>query len=106
MKKAVVVLMMVLLVGAALSFSAYASDDAEVVKQALTSMGDAVTRRQLVKLLGHQAWDVRLAAVERLAPDTGEDEVGAALEARLEGERDDLVAGAIERALDRGRRQG
>jgi len=82
-----------------------AHQDAEVVKQALTSMGEAVTRPQLVKLLGHEAWDVRLAAVERLAPDIGEAEVGAALGARLEVERDDLVAGAIERALDRGRRQ-
>jgi len=81
-------------------------EDAEVVKQALTSLGDAVTRPQLVKLLSHRAWDVRLAAVERLAPDTGAAEVRIALDARLAVERDDLVAGAIERALDQGGRRG
>jgi HEAT repeat protein len=79
--------------------------DAEVVKQALSSLGDAVSREQLIRLLGHRAWDVRLAAVERLAAAIGEAVVVGALEARLAIERDDLVSGAIERALDRGRRR-
>jgi HEAT repeat protein len=75
--------------------------DAEVVKQALSSLGEAVTRDQLVKLLGHSAWDVRLAAVEKLAAEVGQPVVVENLERRLEVERDDLVHGAIERALAR-----
>jgi HEAT repeat protein len=83
-----------------------AHEDAEVVKQALTSMGDAVTSAQLVRLLGHRAWDVRLAAVERLAPEVDQAEVAGGLSDQLAVERDDLVVGAIERALKKARRRG
>jgi HEAT repeat protein len=81
-------------------------EDAEVVKQALSSLGEAVTRAQLVKLLEHRAWDVRLAAVERLGQEIGEAAVADALRDQLAVERDDLVAGAIERALTREGRRG
>jgi HEAT repeat protein len=82
-----------------------AHEDAEVVKQALSSLGGAVAREQLVKLLAHQSWDVRLAAVERLAAEIDQPAVARVLEERLLVEQDDLVAGAIERALDRSRRR-
>ena len=62
-------------------------------------------RYRLIRLLGNRAWDVRLAAVERLTAAIGEAVVVEALAARLAVERDDLVSGAIERALARGRRR-
>ena len=74
--------------------------ETEVVKKALIFLGAAVTDAELIALLGAEAWDVRLAAVEHLSRregDTGS--ITDALRAALAGEEDDLVHASIERAL-------
>jgi HEAT repeat protein len=76
-----------------------AHPDAEVVKRALTSLGSAVTSRQLAGLLQHPAWDVRLAAVERLAEAAPEPGQLAALDEHRRRETDDLVRRALDRTL-------
>ncbi|MCP4675876.1 MAG: hypothetical protein GY854_10290 [Deltaproteobacteria bacterium] len=79
-----------------------AHEDSEVVKQALAALGSSVTVEQLVKLLAHSGWDVRLAAVDRLAAQKGMPAMRGALEAHLDVERDDLVRRAIQRVLGSG----
>jgi HEAT repeat protein len=74
--------------------------DSEVVKQALSLFGANVSSARLEKLLRHCMWDVRLAAVDRLALEQG-DEVAAALKEHMKKEPDDLVKRAIGRVLDR-----
>jgi HEAT repeat protein len=76
-----------------------AHPDAEVVKRALISLGSAVTLGQLAGLLGHPAWDVRLAAVERFAESAPAPEALEALRSHRPREADDLVRRAIERIL-------
>jgi HEAT repeat protein len=76
-----------------------AHPDAEVVKRALASLGAAVTPGQLAGLLGHRAWDVRLAAVERFAEAAPAPAALAALRGHRQRETDDLVRRAIERIL-------
>ncbi|MCP4599631.1 MAG: hypothetical protein GY847_03670 [Proteobacteria bacterium] len=73
--------------------------DSEVVKQALAVLGPSIPVSQLIHLLRHPQWDVRLAAVDRLASRKGDNEVREALEARFGNEKDDLVLGAIERVV-------
>ncbi len=76
-----------------------AHEDSEVVKQALAALGSSVTGDQLVKLLEHSGWDVRLATVDRLAAQKDDPKMRVALEAHLDVERDDLVRRAIKRVL-------
>jgi HEAT repeat protein len=74
--------------------------ETEVVKKALVFLDASVTDDELVALLGAAAWDVRLAAVERLARRMAADgAIAAALDAALSHEEDDLVLASIERAL-------
>jgi hypothetical protein len=79
-----------------------------VVKKALVFLDASVTDDELIALLHAKAWDVRLAAVERLSlrsalpasPSTTEGKaILAALDAALAHEEDDLVLASIERAL-------
>ncbi len=74
-------------------------EDSEVIKQALAVLGSSVAPSQLIKLLDHPGWDVRLAAVDRLASLKDDARVRSALEAHLKCEKDDLVVNAIERML-------
>jgi HEAT repeat protein len=81
-----------------------AHEDAEVVKKVLTALDDSLADAEIVPFLSSRAWDVRLAAVERLAPRAAQDgPVAQALRAAATREDDDLVRSAIERALERGR---
>jgi HEAT repeat protein len=74
--------------------------ETEVIKKAIVLLDASVTDAELVALLGAEAWDVRLAAVERLSLRTGAGgSVADALGAALAREEDDLVRAAIERAL-------
>jgi HEAT repeat protein len=73
--------------------------DSEVVKQALTVLGPTVSSSQLVNLLNHTSWDVRLAAVSRLALIKEDRQAHEALFNHLDREKDDLVREAIERIL-------
>ena len=73
--------------------------DSEVVKQALTLFGSNLSSTRLVRLLSHPMWDVRLAAVDRLEADKGE-EAKAALKNHMKKEPDDLVKRAIGRLLE------
>ncbi len=80
-------------------------DDSEVVKKALLFLGSAISGQRIVALLKHPAWDVRLAAVDRLScGDYKDPEISVELEARLRDEKDDLVRASIEHAL--GEREG
>ena len=80
-------------------------DDSEVVKKALSFLGSAISGQRIAGLLKHPAWDVRLAAVDRLScGDYKDPEISVELEARLLDERDDLVRASIEHAL--GERKG
>ena len=81
-----------------------AHEDGEVVKQALAALGSSVTGEQIVKLLEHSGWDVRLAAVDRLAAHKDDPTMRSALETHLDVERDDLVRQAIKRLLGSGTR--
>jgi len=78
--------------------------DSEVVKQALLALGPSVSAVQLMRLLNHPEWDVRLAAVDRLASMKGDSDVSKALSSHLAKEKDDLVIGAIERVFGVGER--
>jgi HEAT repeat protein len=74
--------------------------ETEVVKKALVFLDASVTDAELVALLGAEAWDVRLAAVERLSRRTGDGgAVADALREAQASEEDDLVHASIERAL-------
>ncbi len=73
--------------------------DSEVVKQALTVLGATVSSSELVNLLDHANWDVRLAAVSRLALIRDDQQAHEALFNHLNREKDDLVREAIERIL-------
>jgi len=74
--------------------------ETEVVKKALVFLDASVTDFELVALLAAEAWDVRLAAVERLSRRVvAGGAVADALRKALEGEEDDLVRASIERAL-------
>ena len=75
--------------------------DTEVVKTAIAALGDTVTDAELVALLCADAWDVRLAAVERLSRRALKPAVLDSIRAALATEEDDLVRAAIERALAR-----
>lgn len=75
--------------------------DSEVVKKALLFLGSAISGQRIVALLKHPAWDVRLAAVDRLScGDYKDPEIPVELKARLRDEKDDLVRASIEHALD------
>lgn len=76
--------------------------DSEVVKQALTVLGSTVSSSQLVDLLDHDSWDVRLAVVARLAQMKEDEQAHEALFSHLNQEKDDLVREAIERILRQG----
>jgi len=81
--------------------------EAEVVKKALVFLDASVTDAELVALLGAAAWDVRLAAVERLSRRVGAGgAVAEALRGALSREEDDLVHAAIERVLGVGAGKG
>ncbi len=76
-------------------------EDAEVVKRALLFLGSDVSAAELGKLLEHAAWDVRLAAVDRLTSADDDDEaITQKLVVRLDLEQDDLVNTSILRALE------
>jgi HEAT repeat protein len=77
----------------------HAHHDSEVLKRALALLGPEVSTGQLVELVAHEAWDVRLVVVDLLAAKRDEPAGREALAGRLESERDDLVRRAIERAL-------
>ncbi len=79
--------------------------DREVVKQALLVLGPSVSAIQLMRLLNHPEWDVRLAVVDRLASFKEDREVSEALNDHLSREKDDLVVGAIERVFGIGERR-
>jgi HEAT repeat protein len=70
--------------------------DSEVVKQALAVFGSTVYPAQLAKLLSNSEWDVRLAAVERLASVQNDKTVESILSKHLKNETNDLVREAIE----------
>jgi HEAT repeat protein len=74
--------------------------ETEVVKKALVLLDESVTDAELVALLVADAWDVRLAAVERLSRRArGAPGIVGALRAALADEEDDLVRASIERSL-------
>jgi len=78
--------------------------DKEVVKKALAFLGPAVSVPELAALLAHEAWDIRLAVVERLTAMAAADEAAAdPMRARLLVEDDDLVRASLERALTTGK---
>lgn len=76
--------------------------DDEVVKQSLRAIRETDHPRTEARLsvgLEHAAWHVRVVAA-RLLGEIGGEAARAALEARLEVEKDDLVSAAIREALD------
>ncbi|MFO8072980.1 MAG: HEAT repeat domain-containing protein [Polyangia bacterium] len=73
--------------------------DSEVVKKALLALGHSVSGEVLARLLDNKAWDVRLAAVERLAQADDSDTVVRALKGRIDREEDDLVRDAMRKVL-------
>ncbi|MCP4680331.1 MAG: hypothetical protein GY854_33550 [Deltaproteobacteria bacterium] len=75
-------------------------EDGEVIKQALTVLGSSLSISQLIGLLEHSQWDVRLAAVDRLSLNKDDAQVRKALETHIGIERDDLVTEAIKRTLE------
>jgi HEAT repeat protein len=75
-------------------------DDGEIVKRALALLGTEISPSRLVDLIGHPAWDVRLAVVDLLSRMRGSGGARASLEARLAEEEDDLVRQAIVRVLE------
>lgn len=77
--------------------------DGEVVKQALSVLSESVPNERLARLLEHQAWDVRLAAVEGLETRALDEGLENALRSRLAREDDDLVREAMRRLLGRTR---
>lgn len=76
------------------------ASDAEVVKQALTALGECQPQsfEHLARALTDARWDVRQLAV-RLVAAAKHTEAPALLEARLESEEDDLVRAELIEAL-------
>ena len=73
--------------------------DSEVVKQALLSYRGEVSDDDLVRLLAHPDWDVRLAAVQGCCQKGAATPILDALNLRVEEEENDLVRRAVEEAL-------
>jgi HEAT repeat protein len=84
---------------AAMKGELLAHPEAEVVKKALVFLDAVMTDAELIALLDSPIWDIRLAAVDRLAPRAADAAVAATLAAALAREEDDLVRASIERAL-------
>jgi len=73
--------------------------DSEVIKSALSVLDVGLESEQLLHLLEHSAWDVRLAVVDRMVAEVDSIQIRDALRTRLESEDDELVRNAIETAL-------
>jgi HEAT repeat protein len=80
--------------------------DPEVIKQALDMLGFKISTEELITLLNHDAWDVRLSAAERLHGQADDPVVRRALESRLETESNDLVQERLTATLEPGGKTG